>query len=273
MKKLAVAVLAAVTLSTSFAALADTQALVNANNEIGIAAMGSLTNYQENVTPGPSDTESGWTPGVMAKGSYMGSVAGVRNLYSQVKLTYATGPIAYMGAVFNPSTGAVSPYDATDRSAMYRVTGRIGKGFSLDSNLMVTPYVAAGYQHWNRHLVGPYGYTEDYSSPLFGLGVKGQYALNASLVLGVNAEYLAVAGGRMTPNLYQGALGTAHFGTTGEEVLGVDADYRLLQHVHLFGGVGYTHYNYTGGLLRHGYYEPSSATNLFEADAGVAYAF
>lgn len=273
MKKVVVAVAASIAMLGSVLATADTLTIVNANNEIGVAALGSLTNYQEHITPGPSDTESGMTPGVLVKGSYMGNLMGVQNVYGQLKASYTIGDIAYKGAVFNPSTGATSPYDATDDSTMYRIMGRMGKGFTFGNDLMATPYVAAGYQHWNRHLVGPYGYTEDYSAVLAGVGVKGQYALSNRLVLGANAEFLAVVDGKMTPNLYDGMLGTANFKTSGEEVLGLNADYRLMGHVHLFGGVSYTHYDYTGGLLNYGYYEPSSATDLFDVDAGVAYAF
>jgi hypothetical protein len=273
MKKIAVAVVASVALMGSTLAMADTQSIVAANNEIGVAAMGSLTNYQEHITPGPADTESGWTPGVLVKGSYMGNLLGFQNVYGQLKASYTSGNIAYKGALFNPNTGAVSPYDSTDDSTMYRIMGRVGKGFTLGTDAMVTPYIAAGYQHWNRHLVGQYGYTEDYSAVLAGVGVKGQYALTDSLVLGANAEYLAVVDGHMTPNLYNGMLGTANFGTSGEEVVGLNADYRLLPHVHLFGGLSYTHHNYTGGSLKYGFYEPLSSTNLFDLDAGVAYSF
>ncbi len=197
----------------------------------------------------------------------MGNLAGVRNVYGQINFHYDSGSIAYKGAVGR------RPYDGTDRATMYRIMGRLGKGFSVCPNAMVTPYVALGYQHWNRHLLGPYGYTEDYSALLVGMGVKGQYALTNRLVLGANAELLAVTNGQMTPHLFNGLYGTAHFGTTGEEVVGLDANYRLTGHVHLFGGLEYTHYNYTGGPLRFGALEPSSSTNLFDLDAGVAYAF
>lgn len=273
MKKIAVAVVASLAMMGSALAFADTQSIINANNEVGIAVTGTLTNYQEHINPGPADTETGETPGFLVKGSYMGNLMGVRNVYGQLKFGYNTGGIAYKGAVFNPNTDATSPYDSTDRSTMYRILGRVGKGFAFGDNAMVTPYVAAGYQHWNRHLVGPYGYTEDYSALLTGVGVKGQYSLNQRLVLGANAEFLAVVDGQMTPNLYNGMLGTADFKTSGEEVLGLNADYQLTRSIHAFGGVEYTHYNYTGGLLNQGYYEPSSSTDLFSVDAGIAYSF
>ncbi|MBU2802257.1 hypothetical protein HFV02_08295 [Acidithiobacillus caldus] len=275
MKKM---LLGSVLMAISTMALAGTasdgiSSIVATNNEAGIAVTGNLFNYQEHITPGPSDTESGWTPGFQVKASVMRDLMGLSNVYGQVKFSYNSGGIDYHGAVENLSTGTATPYDTTDDSTQYRILGRLGKGFAITDNAMLTPYVAIGYQHWNRHLVGPYGYTEDYSAVLTGLGVKGQYALTQRLVLGANAEFLAVVDGQMTPNLDGLPLGTANFGTTGEERVGMDADYRLMGGLHLFGNLDYTHYDYTGGNLNYGFYEPFSASNQFAVGAGLAYSF
>ncbi len=251
--------------------VSPSSAILRANNEVGIAVTGNLINYQEHVPAsyGPSDTESGWTPGFNLKAISMGNLGGIPNLYGQVNLTYDSGSIAYKGAVL------YRPYDDTDRSTMYRVVGRLGKGFFLSPNAMVTPYLALGYQHWNRDLVGPYGYVEDYSAFLFGIGAKGQYALTNRLVLGAHAEFLAVVNGHMTPKIrgLGNILGTSQFGMSGEEDVGLNVDYRIDGPVHLFGGLNYIHYNYTGGLFNFGAFEPFSATNLFRVEAGVAYSF
>ena len=274
-KQLLIAVLSALAVAgVSTVAMADTvNPILAANNEVGVAATGTLTNYQEHVPAqyGPSDTETGWTPGFALKGSYMGDFLGVPNAYAEVKYGYSTGDIAYKGAVGN-SYGYV-PYGGTDSMATNRIMARIGVGFNLASGMMVTPYVAGGYQGWNRALQGPYGYTEDYSAGLVGMGAKFQYAMSSRLVMGANAEFLAVVGGGMTPHLYGGALGSAQFGVTGEEVLGLDADYRLVGPVHVYSGLDYTHFTYTGGALNFGAFEPSSSTNQFGVNMGVAYQF
>ena len=74
-------------------------------------------------------------------------------------------------------------------------------------------------------------------------------------------------------------LGNAPFGTSGEEKIAVDVDYRLSGPRHVFGGLNFTHFNYTGGHLNSplaihlGSFEPPSSTNLLGMDLGLAYAF
>ncbi len=213
-----------------------------ADNEVGIAATGTLMNYQEHITPGPSDTESGWTPGFAIKGSYLRD-----NIYAALRYDYSSGDITYHGAL--QGDGARIPYTGTDDATTQRLLGRVGYAFWLTPKSLLTPYAAAGWQHWNRDLTGPYGYTEDYSSALAGAGIMYQYACTPRLVSTINAEYLAVVGGSMTPKLDNGLYGTANFSTSGEEKIGVTEDYRFSGNWHLYGGLSYTHFNYTGGLF------------------------
>ena len=78
----------------------------------------------------------------------------------------------------------------------------------------------------------------------------------------------------MTPKIAQlHDLGVANFDVSGEEKIGFNADYRISGPFHIYGGVNYTHFNYTGGLLNGGFFEPSSATNLLGMNLGLAYAF
>jgi hypothetical protein len=247
----------------------DQNPIVVANNEVGIAATGTLMNYQEHITEVPSDIESGWMPGFAVKYSLMGDYFGSMpsNMYFAIHYQFSSGSIAYKGSVGG------TPYDGTDDATTNRATARLGKGFSLSDDMMITPYVAGGYQDWNRDLQGPYGYVEDYHSDLIGAGVMFQYAINPRLVIGANLEGLAMIGGGMTPHIYNGILGSASFDTSGQEKIGADIDYRVFSQWHFYGGLRYTHFNYTGGPLKYGAFEPSSSTNLFSMDAGVAYHF
>ncbi|MBU2722814.1 autotransporter outer membrane beta-barrel domain-containing protein [Acidithiobacillus ferridurans] len=241
--------------------------IVAANNEFGLAMTGQLMNYQEHITPGPSDTESGWMPGFAVKGSYMGS----NGFYTALRYDYSSGNIAYHGAL-QGSAGFV-PYNGTDSASTQRLLGRFGYGWSLAGNMMLTPYAAVGWQHWNRHLTGPYGYTETYNAALVGAGAMFQYACDPRLVATTNVEMLAVAGGGMTPNFANGLFGSTSFGASGEEKVSIDADYRITGPLHLYGGLSYTHFNYTGGSLKHGFREPLSSTNQFGMDLGLGYSF
>ncbi|MHB8237744.1 MAG: hypothetical protein ACYDDD_09795 [Acidithiobacillus ferrivorans] len=188
-------------------------------------------------------------------------------MYFAIHYQFSSGSIAYKGSVGS------TPYDGTDNATTNRATARLGKGFSLSNDMMLTPYVAGGYQSWNRDLQGPYGYIEDYHSGLIGAGVMFQYAINPRFVIGANLEGLAMIGGGMTPHIHNGILGSASFDTSGQEKIAADVDYRAYGQWHLYGGLSLTHFNYTGGLLKYGFFEPSSSTNLLNMDAGIAYQF
>lgn len=272
MKKTALFSIAALLAGFSGVAFANT-AIMNANNEMGIAATGTLMNYQEHVTPGPADTESGWMPGFGVKYSLMQNIMGVNNAYVAIHFNRSSGGINYKGAL-QTAHGDI-PTKTTDDATIYDVTGRVGMGMSLSSNMMLTPFVVGGYQHWNRNPQGPGAYTEDYGAGLVGLGAKFQYAPTANLVISATPEFMAVVGGSAQPHIP--GISSAKFGTSGEEKLSVGADYRISGHVHLYGGLSYTHFNYTGGPLfadgQHIGYEPLSSTNLFGMQLGVAYNF
>ncbi len=273
-----IAIIAICTVSMAQAARgAPLNPLLAVNNEAGLAATGTLMNYQEHITPGPSDIESGWLPGFSVKYSLMGDYfPSLPNLYFAVNYQFTGGNIAYHGALQDGS-----PLRGTDSVTTNWVLARLGMGLPLAQSWMFTPYVAGGYQNWNRDLQGPHGYTEKYSAGLAGAGLMLQYAPTARIVLSANAQGLAVFGGGMTPsgNAFQDNLGNANFGASGQERLAFDIDYRISGPWHLYGGVDFTHFNYTGGALNSPlaqllqYSEPSSSTNLFGMNLGVAYGF
>ena len=249
-------------------------AIVAANNEVGIAITGNLTNYQEDVTPGPSDTESGWQPGFAVKGSYMGNVYGIHNVYAAVHYANSFGNIGYQGMV--QTARGNFPYNGTDSATFNRVMARVGKGFRITCphEMMITPYVAGGYQAWNRNLQGPFGYQENYSAGLVGAGALFQYAVTPRFLVSGDTEILAVIGGGVTPHILNGRLGSARFGTSAEEKMTLGVDYRITGPLHAYSDVSLTHFNYTGGSLAiPGAREPLSSTNQFGMSLGLAYQF
>ena len=273
--KKAIATLTAASLALfSASAMADSawntnqNPIVAANNEVGIAATGTLMNYQEHNLNPIDDTETGWMPGFKAKYSLMGNYFSSlpSDIYFAVRYQYSSAGIAYKGSYI----GSATPLHSTDNATTNRVLVRFGKGFTLANDVMLTPYVAGGYQNWSRALPGN---TEDYHSGLIGVGAMVQYAATQALVFTANAEGLAMISGGMTPSLYSGALGSTSFETSGQEKIAADVDYRVYGQWHLYGGLSLTHFNYTGGLLKYGFFEPSSSTNLLNMDAGIAYQF
>lgn len=261
--------------------MATQDSILRANNEIGLAVTGTLMNYQEHITQfnGQTDIESGWMPGFQVKYSLMGDYfSSLPNLYFAVNYDYSNGNLHYQGFLLSPGT---PPSQTTDSAVTNRVVGRLGMGFPLAQSWMLTPYLAGGYQNWDRNLQGTHGGKEKYSAGLVGAGFMLQYAPIRQLVLSANAQGFAVIGGGMTPsgNIIENNLGTASFGTSGEERVSLDADYRLNGSWHVYGGLNFTHFNYTGGPLNSplaqllGAAEPPSSTNLFGMQLGVAYGF
>lgn len=258
-----------------------TNPIFAANNEIGVAATGTLMNYQEHFSPaqthGKSDTESGWMPGFAINYSLMGDYfRSLPNLYFDVHYDYASGGLHYQGFLQKPG---LPNAQTTDNATTQRVLVRLGMGFPIGQSALLTPYVAGGYQSWNRNL--SMIQKEHYQGKLIGAGLRYQYTPLSRLVFSANVEGLAIIGGGMTPSGTPRAdqLGTASFETSGEEKIAVDMDYRLSGPWHVFGGLNFTHFNYTGGRLNSplaihlGSFEPPSSTNLLGMDLGLAYAF
>ncbi len=243
-------------------------AIMAINNSVSIAANETLMNYQEHINPGPSDTESGWMPGFKIAGSYMGQ----DHVYVHLDYQRNSGGIQYNGS--NLSTHA--KVYTTDHATTQRLLGKVGYGFWVwQHKMMVTPYVAAGFQSWNRNLQIPVGQeVEDYSSPLAGVGAMFQYHVAPRLILSGDSEILAVTGGGMTPHITGLNLPRARFDTSGEVRVSTAVNYRFSGSWSVFGGINFTHFTYTGGSMGNtGFYEPSSSTNQFGVDAGVRYAY
>jgi hypothetical protein len=243
-----------------------------ADNNISAAFNDTNMNYQENISTLPADSETGFMPGFTLGTSFLGSVYGINNLYADVHYTRNSGAIAYKGSLSN---GAV--YNGTDNATTNRVSARFGMAFPVAHNVAVIPYVAGGYQQWSRNIAGQFGYSENYSTGLVGVGGLAQYTPMRNVVLTANANIEALVGGGMTPSgvpgVPSGYYGSTSFKTSGEQNLGVSANYEFAPSWSVFAGLKYTHFTYTGGPLNYGAKEPSSATNLFGVDTGIAYNF
>lgn len=257
--------------ASAFSVASANSAIQKADNGIAIGVSGTLTNYQEAIPFIPSDIESGWQPGIHLGVNGLHNLSGLSHVYTHIGYDYSGGSIAYMGSYQNGT-----PVDTTDNAMFQRVMARIGKGFNVRTfgrDSLLTPYLAGGFQDWNRSLQGPGGYTENYSAKLIGGGVMFQTACTHRLVSTANVEVLAIMGGSMTPSGLPVDYGTASFNTSGEEKISVGARYRIAGPWQLFAGMSLEHYSYTGGALLYGAHEPPSETNQFSVDSGIEYSF
>lgn len=232
------------------------------------------TQYHENLPEGTGDDENGLTAGFGVGASVLLPERGLLNnadYYAALNYDFAAGNLNYGGHYL--ATGL--PATATDRAVFNRIEGRLGIGLPQRDGVMAIPFLAFGYQAWNRNIEtkGAIGTDEFYHAGLIGAGLKLDAPLTPTLVASVTGEVLALVGSGITLNNF----GLSHaMGVTGEErvVLGLDQDVR--GPFHITGTVYWEHFNYAGykpnvntGFL----YEPLSTTTQYGADLGFAYSF
>ena len=245
-------------------------AISAAENSVQLGLTAGYGGYEENVFP--QDTESGALLGFRAGISALSpsglSGVGLPDLYTDIGYNFSAGFLNYKGNLQNPQN---TPYDTNDNAYYNTAIIRLGLGAPVNERTEVIPYLAGGYQNWYRNVGGSSGYSEFYQSGLIGGGLKLDLATSPVLVLSASAEGLAVIGGGISvPS--QNFSGS--FGTSAEERVSLDADYRLNNSWHAFAGLGLTHFEYTGTKPDiSGTYEPLSTTLQVNSLFGVAYGF
>jgi hypothetical protein len=236
--------------------------------QVGVTA--GYGTYEENILP--QDTEAGALLGVQAGVSSLTPSGlgrfGWPDLYANVGYDFSDGLLRYRGSLQNPQN---TPYRAADNSYYNTAIVRLGMGRPVAESAELIPYVAGGYQNWYRNISGSAGYGEFYQTGMVGGGVKLDVAASPVLVVSAMAEGFAVIGGVISvPS--QNFSGT--FGTSAEERVSLDADYRLTTSWHAFAGLGIAHYGYTGSKPDfNGAFEPLSTTLQVNSMFGLAYGF
>ncbi len=252
------------------------------DNEVGIAANGTLMNYQE-ALPSPSDTESGWMPGFSFKLSGINPVrrSDASLLYFAVRYRFNQGGIHYQGFTLNTR----QPVLTTDQSTQQQVSVRIGKGFLVGNRVLLVPYFLYRFQDWQRRLQANsliQASAERYETNSAGVGLMAQWTPAARWVLTGTLAWAEGFNGTVKGT--EGILSqpvTLNPQATLQADLGMD--YRFQGPWHLYGGISFTHYRNGGSPYFLGYvpsagaygrfFEPASQTNLLSLDLGVAYHF
>ncbi len=256
-------------LSTAPAARAADPAITAAETSVRLGLTAGYGQYEENIQP--QDKESGALLGgtfsiSALTGSGLGG--GVPDLYANAEYDFSAGLFTYKGNLQGP---AYEHYQAPDNAYYNTVIVRLGIGRPIYQNGEIIPYLAGGYQNWYRNIGGPSGIGAYYQAGLIGGGLRFDITASPLLVLSASAEGLAVIGGNVSAPLESF---TGNFGTSAEERVGLDADYRLSSSWHAYAGLGLTYYNYTASKIDStGRYEPSSSTLQLNSMFGVAYGF
>jgi hypothetical protein len=250
--------------------LAADPAISAAETSVRLGLTAGYGNYEENATP--QDTEAGALLGLTAGVSALtpGGLGGygLPDLYTEVDYSFAAGLLNYHGNLQDTEN---TPYKTHDNAYYNTAIVRLGLGAPLAGGTEVIPYVAGGYQNWYRNVGGGAGYGEFYQAGLIGGGLRLDVPSGADLVVSAAAEGFAVIGGSIS--VPSGDF-NGNFGTSMEERVSLDADYRLTRTWHAFAGLGLTHYGYTGSKPgEFGAYEPLSSTIQVNSMFGLAYGF
>ncbi|OYV37799.1 MAG: hypothetical protein B7Z81_05490, partial [Acidocella sp. 20-61-6] len=200
--------------SPAFAASPAVQA---AETSVYLGAGVMHSQYHENLTPG--DDESGYTPGFSVGASVLLPMrpADLANpdFYAALNYDFNAGNITYAGHYQAIDGGA--PLQATDRAVFNRIEVRLGIGVPLAGGGEAIPFIAGGYQAWNRNIDSPMTVNggEFYHTGLFGAGMKFDQPLGRLLVASVTGEVFGLAGGGITnPQIGGGQSFGRGFGVT-----------------------------------------------------------
>jgi hypothetical protein len=254
------------------------QEVAAAETNVNISAAFMHTQYHENFPPTTGDDENGYSAGfsVGASALLVNQMIFNTDFYTALSYEFSAGNLDYGGHYVANNL----PLDATDRAVFNRIEARIGVGFPLNYGIEVIPFVAGGYQAWNRNIdiKGAIGTDEFYHSFLIGGGVKLDVPLTTTLVASATGEVLGLVGGGIALN---NADINQKFGTSIEERLSLGLDYDVRGPLHIIGSAYWEAFNYAGSqpelyIIDGEEYrvnEPLSTTTQFGASVGVAYSF
>ncbi len=267
-------------------------AITASNNQISLDYAGIHKNYNEYNPDGaftdPAlavgavlDSEKGWVHGASVTGSAMFNLGSVCNVYVFGRGSYFSGKTDY----WQP----LGRLDGQSNAKIWEGDFRLGKGFDIAPNFMLTPYLGGGVRSWDRDLCQGGacfggGYHENYSHAYLGAGLLAQYAMTPNLVLSASG----LVGSTFDSKLKGGPLANGNptivnFQTgLGNDViykLEGSLDYAFTQNLHGNVGVEYTNFSYglsspfvtdINGTLG---VEPRSRTENVTVRAGLGWAF
>jgi hypothetical protein len=262
------------------AELAHHQEILAAETNLSLSGAFMHTQYHENAPPGSGDDENGWSGGFGVGASVL--LHGLLvfpndDLYAALSYDFSAGNLEYGGHYLESGV----PVQATDNAVFNRLEGRLGIGIPLIGGSELIPFIASGYQSWNRNInnTGQVGTDEFYNTGLLGGGLKLDVPVTPRLVLSATAEGLALIAGNVTFNNTDLSHG---LGGSAEERLTFGLDYAVQGPFHVFGNLDWEHFNYAGNKPTNStyfapchceFYEPLSTTTQFGMNLGMAYSF
>jgi hypothetical protein len=259
--------------------------ILAANNQIILQAVGTHLDYAEYAdgrTGLPAgafmDGEKGWVPGVGLKLSVMSNWL-FENAYFSAEGAYQKGNLDYKqqiapGVIIGDIRG---PAFNAHEAELNDFSLRFGKGFTINPNVMITPFAEYGYHRWVRHQGLP---DETYQHQYVGGGVLLQVSPVERLVWSASA----MVGSTFSAQIDVGAVPAV--GLVGAQGIGLGSavtwkvgtglDYALTPNWHVSGDVSYMEFDYgksadvNAGIL---FFEPRSTSKVTTAKLGIGYSW
>lgn len=264
--------------------------IIRANSQIGVSFVAGNMDYAEFNQPpaggGPLangafpqgytlNSEKGWLPGVAVTGSYMSDCfSSIPNIYVFGRGSYLDGKTDYYNYTNN--------VPGKDPAKVWDGDFRLGKGFQVGTNAMLTPYIGAGAHSWERTISAVPGgaFIETYRHGYVGAGLLLQVATSPGVVLSGYGFGGSTFSSEMAFNPTTSGVATGHtfgLGNSGIVKAGASVDYALNANWHVNAGVDYTYFKYGASrqelLPVFGIFEPPSRTHDIRLSAGVGYSF
>jgi hypothetical protein len=256
-------------------ALADSQDILAANNQMTIQYISTHVDYKEigNGFMGTStellDTEHGPVPGVAFSLAVMDAP---ENIYFQAGYDRSSGSTNYVGSYIGGTFGSVVGKTSV---TMSNYDARIGKGYGWGSDAMLTPFLEMGGHEWSRLV----NYGETYIHSYLGAGLLAQYVPVKKLVLSADALLGRTFGSHIQVNSGPAMNGfSGDLGNSRIYRLGIAADYAFSGQIHGSIAMDYMAFRYGmsaafpigGGFVA---WEPDSKTWYTNYKVGLGVAF
>ena len=274
--------------------VANSNAILNVNNEISLQFVLNHFDYKETGdgrlgSPiGLLDTEKGYVPGFGVSASLMKNWI-FDNFYLYADYQRSSGKTSYVGSYAFGKVCApviISCYGsvkAKDGAITDNFDLRIGKGFALDRNFMVTPYLGAGHYNWDRNV----NFGEEYHNFYYGAGLMAQFSPVSNFVLSITGlvgrtfdSQIDVHGGAAVGAVVATPVPIGFSGGLGNSTivkLGVSADYAIADNIHINAGVESTNFNFGESSIYGGSpfytWEPNSKSAFIAYKLGLGYSF
>lgn len=254
--------------------------IIRANNQISLDFSSLNFDYAEygnperGTAPGLANTERAWLPGLSLNGSIMRDFI-VDNAYFSGEFNYNSGKTNYIGSFIGEEYGSLRQ---KNKAEMIDFDFRVGKGFSINPSVMLTPFVAVGSHNWMRTLPGEGGYKADYNNGYVGGGLLAQFSPFSRTV--ISASGLAGTTFDSSVKITNLPVGldpfTARLGDRVIYKLGLSGDYAITDAIHVNAGVEYTDFHYGQSKIlpvNGGVFEPNSRTSNTRLKIGFGYAY